>query len=256
MLIEAIKLALQSIRRNTLRSFLTVLGIIIGVGAVIAMVTIGNGTTAKSLRIWQSSAAISCSCARASSVRPGQFRCQTFQCPRPRGDQGPADQRARRGAGGAEIGDGDLRQRKPQTVVTGTDKEYFITQDWDLGRAALSSRAKCALAGPLAPGADRARKTVRPPDPSARISVSKTFLRGDRRVRSKGQSSMGTDQDDMVLLPIRAFQRRIAGNAEVRAIVSARNGVDTVKVQAGMERLLRERRNIAGDRRTISRSAT
>jgi putative ABC transport system permease protein len=47
MLIEAIKLALQSVRRNTLRSFLTVLGIIIGVGAVIAMVTIGNGTTAK-----------------------------------------------------------------------------------------------------------------------------------------------------------------------------------------------------------------
>ena len=47
MLFEAIKLALQAIRRNALRSFLTVLGIVIGVGAVIAMVTIGNGTTAK-----------------------------------------------------------------------------------------------------------------------------------------------------------------------------------------------------------------
>jgi putative ABC transport system permease protein len=47
MLIEAIRLALRSIRRNAMRSFLTVLGIVIGVGAVIAMVTIGNGTTAK-----------------------------------------------------------------------------------------------------------------------------------------------------------------------------------------------------------------
>jgi putative ABC transport system permease protein len=47
MLFETIKLALQSIRRNALRSSLTVLGIVIGVGAVIAMVTIGNGTTAK-----------------------------------------------------------------------------------------------------------------------------------------------------------------------------------------------------------------
>ena len=47
MLFETIKLALQAIRRNALRSFLTVLGIVIGVGAVIAMVTIGNGTTAK-----------------------------------------------------------------------------------------------------------------------------------------------------------------------------------------------------------------
>ena len=47
MILEAVKLALASIRRNALRSFLTVLGIVIGVGAVIAMVTIGNGTTAK-----------------------------------------------------------------------------------------------------------------------------------------------------------------------------------------------------------------
>ncbi len=47
MLLEAVKLALQAIRRNAMRSFLTVLGIVIGVGAVIAMVTIGNGTTAK-----------------------------------------------------------------------------------------------------------------------------------------------------------------------------------------------------------------
>ena len=47
MLFEVIRLALQAIRRNILRSFLTVLGIVIGVAAVIAMVTIGNGTTAK-----------------------------------------------------------------------------------------------------------------------------------------------------------------------------------------------------------------
>ena len=47
MLYEAVKLALQAIKRNAMRSFLTVLGIVIGVAAVIAMVTIGNGTTAK-----------------------------------------------------------------------------------------------------------------------------------------------------------------------------------------------------------------
>jgi putative ABC transport system permease protein len=47
MLWEAVKHALQAIRRNSMRTFLTVLGIVIGVGAVIAMVTIGNGTTEK-----------------------------------------------------------------------------------------------------------------------------------------------------------------------------------------------------------------
>lgn len=44
---ETIRLALRSIRRNVLRSFLTLLGIVIGVAAVIAMITIGNGTTQK-----------------------------------------------------------------------------------------------------------------------------------------------------------------------------------------------------------------
>ena len=47
MLWETIRLALLSIRRNVLRSFLTLLGIVIGVAAVIAMITIGSGTTEK-----------------------------------------------------------------------------------------------------------------------------------------------------------------------------------------------------------------
>ena len=47
MFFETVRLALSSIRRNALRSFLTLLGIVIGVAAVIAMITIGNGTTAK-----------------------------------------------------------------------------------------------------------------------------------------------------------------------------------------------------------------
>ena len=67
MLYETLKLAIQAIRRNALRSFLTLLGIVIGVGAVIAMVTIGNGTTAK----------VTADMAKLGSnllfVRPGQF---------------------------------------------------------------------------------------------------------------------------------------------------------------------------------------
>src|SRR5690606_2862583 len=47
MLLETVRLALRSVRRNALRSFLTLLGIVIGVAAVIAMITIGSGTTAK-----------------------------------------------------------------------------------------------------------------------------------------------------------------------------------------------------------------
>ena len=67
MFYETLKLAIQAILRNPLRSFLTLLGIVIGVGAVIAMVTIGNGTTAK----------VSADMAKLGSnllfIRPGQF---------------------------------------------------------------------------------------------------------------------------------------------------------------------------------------
>ena len=62
----------------------------------------------------------------------------------------------------------------------------------------------------------------------------------------RGQSSFGTDQDDIVLMPLRAFQRRIAGNTDIATIyVSASDGVETAKVQADIERLLRERRKVA-----------
>ncbi|MBN9000011.1 MAG: FtsX-like permease family protein, partial [Rhizobiales bacterium] len=64
-------------------------------------------------------------------------------------------------------------------------------------------------------------------------------------LEKKGQSGMGSDQDDIVLMPIRTFQRRIAGNTDVSIIiVSARDGVSTTKVQGDLERLLRERRGI------------
>jgi putative ABC transport system permease protein len=60
----------------------------------------------------------------------------------------------------------------------------------------------------------------------------------------KGQSSFGTDQDDIVLIPLRVFHRRLAGNTDIsRVLVSAKDGVDA-KVQTDIERLLRERRNI------------
>jgi putative ABC transport system permease protein len=61
----------------------------------------------------------------------------------------------------------------------------------------------------------------------------------------KGQSGMGQDQDDVVLLPLRALQRRISGNDDVNAIyVSAQNAQATTRVRSRIESLFRERRRI------------
>ncbi|MFZ1103709.1 MAG: ABC transporter permease [Hyphomicrobiaceae bacterium] len=248
MVYETVKLAVQAILRNALRSFLTVLGIVIGVGAVIAMVTIGNGTTAK----------VSADLARLGSnllsVRPGQF--------------GPG----RASAEAKPFNVRDLEALKAQlrgvravaptsqkavtvvygsqnrtTPVTGTEDGYFITHDWQLtaGRLFLkgeirSGRAACIL------GDTVREKLFGREEPIGRnIRVNRVSCEVIGLLAPKGQSSFGTDQDDTVIVPLRMFQRRIAGNSDISTIwVSAEDGTDTAKVQADMERLLRERRGI------------
>tara|TARA_R110000772_G_scaffold215694_2_gene326240 strand:+ start:82537 stop:83742 length:1206 start_codon:yes stop_codon:yes gene_type:complete len=248
MVFETVKLALQAILRNSLRSFLTVLGIVIGVGAVIAMVTIGNGTAAK----------VSADLAKLGTnllfVRPGQFgpgratsdaKPFTFRDVEALRDQlhgvravAPIAQTSATVIAGSE-------SRK--TTVAGTDNAYLTTQNWTLseGRAFFdgeirAGRAACILGetvrDELFGGADALGRNIRVKNVSCEVIGILT---------PKGQSSFGTDQDDIVLMPLRAVQRRLIGNTDVGRInVSAEDGVETAKVQTDIERLLRERRNI------------
>jgi len=248
MLYEALRLAMQAIERNAMRSFLTVLGVVIGVGAVIAMVTIGNGTTAK----------VAADMAKLGSdllfVGPGQL------------GPGRSSANARPfNARDIEALKGQLRSARAvapvaqmmvtsvygtesrNVTVSGTDNDFFVTQDWHLaeGRKFLegeirSGRAVCIVGetvrGELFGTADALGHRVR---------VNKVSCEVVGLLEAKGQSSFGTDQDDIILIPLRTFHRRIAGNTNINRIyVSAGIGVDTAKVQTDIERLLRERRNI------------
>jgi putative ABC transport system permease protein len=153
MVYETIKLALQAILRNALRSFLTTLGIVIGVGAVIAMVTIGNGTTVKV------AADLAKLGSNLLSVRPGQFgpgRASAEAKPfnirdvealhaQLRGVRAvaPVSQRTATIIYGSE---------NRSTTVAGTHGGYFVTHDWQLtaGRRFLegevrSGRAACVI---------------------------------------------------------------------------------------------------------------
>jgi putative ABC transport system permease protein len=133
------------------------------------------------------------------------------------------------------------------TIATGTDLDYFVTQDWALaaGRQFLDGeirggRAACIL------GQTVREKLFGTADPVGRsIRVKNISCEVIGLLEAKGQSSTGTDRDDIVVLPLRAFHRRLAGNTDVGSIyISAKDEVDTAKVQADTERLLRERRNI------------
>lgn len=249
MLVESIKLAFQAIRRNALRSFLTVLGIVIGVGAVIAMVTIGNGTTAK----------VTADLAKLGSnllfVSPGQFGPGRASSDAKSFNTRDVEAIKNQVPGLKAVA--PLAQRSVTivfgsenrvTVVTGTDSDYLITQDWALksGRQFYEGEVKGGRAACII-GETVRDKVFGSSDPLGRnLRVGKVSCEVIGLLEPKGQSSFGTDQDDIVLMPIRTYHRRLAGNIDInRILVSAMDGVETSKVQADLERLLRERRNIA-----------
>jgi putative ABC transport system permease protein len=134
------------------------------------------------------------------------------------------------------------------TTVIGTENDYFVAQAWSLqeGRLFLEGelrggRAACVIGTTMR---DKLFGQVDPLQRSIRVGSVSCEVIG--LLQRKGQSSFGTDQDDIVLMPIRAFHRRLAGNTDIaRIMVSAKDGVETAKVQIDLERILRERRNIA-----------
>jgi putative ABC transport system permease protein len=133
-------------------------------------------------------------------------------------------------------------------TVTGTENDFFITQDWALksGRLFLEGEIRggavvCVI------GQTVATRLFGRTDPlQSNIRVGGISCEVVGLLVAKGQSSFGMDQDDVVLMPLRTFHRRLAGNTDIsRIMVSAKDGFRTAKVQADIERLLRERRNIA-----------
>jgi len=242
-------LALRAIRRNVLRSSLTILGIVIGVAAVITMVTIGGGATAKV------TADVSSLGSNLIDVRPGQG-------PRPGGASETAamfkiedaEAIAREIPGVAAVAPAASQTMQAivgsanwSTTVTGSTNEYFRVRNWQLasGRQFTEGElrgggAQCIL------GATVRTKLFGSQDPlGASIRLQKFSCQVIGLLAAKGQSSMGQDQDDIVLVPLRMLQRRVTGNVDVAMIsVSARDGVSTEKVQRDIERLLRERRRI------------
>ncbi|PLX38982.1 MAG: multidrug ABC transporter substrate-binding protein [Hyphomicrobiales bacterium] len=248
MLYETLKLALQAIRRNALRSFLTILGIVIGVGAVIAMVTIGNGTTVK----------VQDQIGRLGSnllfVHPGQGGPGRAATSAPSFNSRDVDI-MREQLTGVKAVTGLAQSSSTvvfgseshKTTVSGTDNDYLITQAWSLtaGRQFLdgelrSGRAVCIIGDTIR------EELFGGIDPiGERFRVGNVSCEIIGLLEAKGQSSFGTDQDDIVLMPLRTLQRRITGNSDVaRILISAEDDTETAALQADTERLLRERRKI------------
>ena len=133
------------------------------------------------------------------------------------------------------------------TQVTGTNDKFLEVRDWTLasGRNFSESELRGGAAVCIL-GNTVKQELFGEQDPVGQsIRLSRISCQVIGLLSAKGQSGFGQDQDDLVVIPLRTLQRRMAGNSDVGAIlVSARDGVATEKVQADLERLLRERRKI------------
>jgi putative ABC transport system permease protein len=249
MLWETIILAVQSIFRNALRSFLTVLGVVIGVAAVIAMVIIGQGSAE------QVTADVEKLGSNVLLIMPGQ---DAFE----RGARsvdpmftlddnnkvetqlGIVELSAPIAANRARAVFGNESRR---TDIIGTDNRYFDAAEWEIERGRIFDPSEIQSGRPVCILGETVREALfglsDPIGEAIRVGSLSCEVIG--HVRSKGASTFGSDQDDFILMPLRAYQRRIAGNSDVTMMfVSVRDGVSMERATQELELLMREIRRI------------
>jgi len=242
-------MALKEIQRNLLRSGLTVLGIIIGVAAVIIIVTLGAGTTA------QVGSEISKMGSNMLTLMPGGDHrmggaagsSQPFEL---------ADVEALRREVPEIAAIAPYAQRMAQIIagnenrrsnVVGSTSEFTVVRNWTLasGRTFTpaeeqAGRAVCIVGSTIQeemfPGQDPIGATIR---------VDKISCEIIGVLESKGQVMFGGDQDLVVAMPIRAYQRRLAGSNRIPQIfISAFTPESLGSLKDQVTQIMRERRRV------------
>ena len=250
MLTNAFLIAIKEIRRNILRSILTILGIVIGVASVIGMVMIGDGTTAN---VKDSITKLG---TNMLTLRVGQER---------RG--GP---RSDNSAKSFKIDDINAIKNSIKNVkavaaenssnvnliysnksytssIIGTDNDYFIIRDWNLSSGRYfeqnelnSGKSSCIL------GSTIVKQLFNGLDPiGERIRLKNFSCDVIGVLESKGASTFGRDQDEIVIVPLTMLQRKIQGNKDVKSILISINDSKNIKnAKEDITLLMQERRKI------------
>lgn len=249
MLFNILMLALRQIRRSLLRSFLTILGIVIGVSAVITMVSLGNGATQAV------SDQISSLGSNLLILRPGQrlgpgrdlagsaaFKLADAEAIR----QQVSNLAAVAPVEGAAVTVVYMSQNW-NTTITGTTTDYLATNNWTIAEGRMFSEseehagtAACVIGETVRKNLFGGQSPI-----GSQICVKQFACEVVGLLASKGQSSMGSDQDDTILLPVKAVQRRLKGSQDVHTImISAAEGANSTDIMNDITALMRERRHI------------
>jgi putative ABC transport system permease protein len=254
--LPSIRIALRALRVNKLRSSLTMLGIIIGVGAVIAMVSVGAGAQARVAEQIQSLGSnliiVLSGSVTSSGTRMGFGSQQTIT-----EDDAAAAAREVRAVqvaapstrGTAQVVYGNLNW---STVVQGVTADYFEARDWPvvvgrpIGPEDVDGSTKVALLGQTT-----AQNLFADADPLGQIiRIKKVPFTVVGVLDRKGQNSWGQDQDDVILIPISTAKKKVLGRspANPRAVsvisIKIHPGEDMAEAESQIRDLLRQRHRL------------
>jgi putative ABC transport system permease protein len=253
---QLLRVALRALAVNKLRSALTMLGIVIGVGAVIVMIAVGAGAQKRveeQIRALGSNLLLVMSGATtAGGVRMGFGSNFTLS-----EDDALAINREIPDAlaapalrGSAQVIWGNANW---STQIYGVTPEYLDARQWPLASGRVFEPAEMAGAGKVCLiGATVARQLFGTADPLDQvIRVKRVPFTVIGVLDTKGQSLLGTDQDDLVLMPIGTARTRVLGAANAarqRSVgtiwVKAAEGIDTKVVEDQVRSLLRQRHRL------------
>ncbi len=252
---ESVQIALKALYSNKMRSALTMLGIIIGVAAVIAMVSIGMGVRSN---VQESIASlgsnmliVSPGSSNKTGVRSAMGSMQTLKY-----DDAKAIKDKIKGIdyvsptvnGSYQIVNGNQNWN---SSVYGVTPEYMSIRSLSVGTGTfitendMNSRNRVAVIGTTV--ATNLFGTSNPVGKMIRVNNSPYRIIGV--LESKGQSSMGQDQDDVVIIPLTTAQERLMGITYIRSInIQVTDAGKMDEVQSKVETLLRQRHHIIGDK--------
>ena len=251
MIWNAFAIAVREIGRNLTRAFLTVLGIFIGVAAIITMVTLGQGAT---LAV---KAQISSLGNNLLTLRPGAgFGSRGSSAGVPHFTEKDATIIGEQIAGIAAVA--PVRTASLSTIylqnarassVTGTTPVYFQINKWNLAEGRFFTDADLRTGAAVCVIGNTVRKELFGSENpiGAKIRVGKASVEVIGLLVAKGQAGMG-DQDDTLIMPLSALQRRLIGKTSSHDIsqisISAQDGMDSNALITEITSLMRQRRNL------------
>ena len=223
MVLQALRIALRSLKVNKLRTALTMLGIMIGVAAVIAMVSVGTGAQA---RVAEQIQSLGSNLIIALSGSTNQAGVRLGQGSQPTITEDDASAIAREvpavqvaapsSRGNAQVVYGNLNW---STAIQGVTADYFEARDWpvDVGRPILQEDVDGATKIALL-GQTTAQNLFGDADPIGQIiRIKKVPFTVAGLLSRKGQSAWGQDQDDVIFVPLSTAKKKVLGVSQANA---------------------------------------